>query len=94
VVLMGLAVLLPFFLPWLDRCRVKSIRYRSWVYKVALMTFAVTFVALGYLALQPAAGIYPTLSLFFTALYFAFFFLMPFYTRIEKTKPVPTRVTP
>jgi len=93
IALMGSAVMLLFFLPWLDRCRVKSIRYRSWVYKVALMVFAITFVALGYLGLQPASGGVPTLSLVFTILYFAFFLFMPFYTRIEKTKPVPTRVT-
>ena len=49
--------------------------------------------ALGYLGLQPATGTVPTLSLVFTILYFAFFLFMPFYTRIEKTKPVPTRVT-
>jgi ubiquinol-cytochrome c reductase cytochrome b subunit len=50
-------------------------------------------VTLGYLGLQPATGAVPTLSLVFTILYFAFFLFMPFYTRIEKTKPVPTRVT-
>jgi ubiquinol-cytochrome c reductase cytochrome b subunit len=93
VSLMGLAVLLPFFLPWLDRCRVKSVRYRSWIFKTALGVFAFSFVMLGYLALQPATGIYPALSLVFTVLYFAFFLLMPFYTQYEKTKPVPTRVT-
>jgi ubiquinol-cytochrome c reductase cytochrome b subunit len=92
VALMGAAVLLPFFLPWLDRCRVKSIRYRGWTWKVALAIFAVTFVALGYLGLQPALGNIPTYCLIFTILYFAFFALMPFYTRVEKTKPVPTRV--
>ena len=42
---------------------------------------------------KPVAGLVPTLSLVFTILYFAFFLFMPFYTRIEKTKPVPTRVT-
>ncbi len=94
VAFMGSAVLLPFFLPWLDRCRVKSIRYRGWMYKVALMAFAVTFVSLGYLGIQqPTAGVV-VLCQIFTALYFAFFVLMPFYSRIEKTKPVPTRVTP
>jgi ubiquinol-cytochrome c reductase cytochrome b subunit len=92
VALMGSAVLLLFFLPWLDRCRVKSIRYRSWIFKLALTGFAITFVALGYLGLQPATGAVPRLSLIFTILYFAFFALMPFYTRNEKTKPVPTRV--
>ena len=93
VVLMGLAVLLPFFLPWLDRCRVKSIRYRGWMYKLALGAFAVSFLALGYLGLQPATGVFTVLSRVFTVLYFAFFVLMPFYSRMEKTKPVPTRVT-
>ena len=94
VMLMGSAVLLPFFLPWLDRCSVKSIRYRGGIYKVALGMFAVTFLVLGYLGLQPATGVYTLLSRVFTILYFAFFVLMPFYTRIEKIKPVPTRVTP
>jgi ubiquinol-cytochrome c reductase cytochrome b subunit len=93
VALMGLAVALPFFLPWLDRCRVKSIRYRSGFYKIALMTFAFTFVALGYLGLQPPTTLVARLSLTFTILYFAFFVVMPFYTAREKTKPVPTRVT-
>jgi ubiquinol-cytochrome c reductase cytochrome b subunit len=94
VALMGAAVMVLFFLPWLDRCRVKSIRYRSWITKVGLMVFAVTFVTLGYLGLQPATGMVPTLSLVFTVIYFLFFAVMPFYTRTEKTKPVPTRVTP
>jgi ubiquinol-cytochrome c reductase cytochrome b subunit len=93
VVLMATAVLFPFFLPWLDRCRVKSIRYRGWFYKVALGVFAVSFLALGYLGLQPATGVYTVLSRVFTILYFTFFVLMPFYSRMEKTKPVPTRVT-
>ncbi len=93
VVLMGTAVLLPFFLPWLDRCRVKSIRYRGTVYKVALMVFAVSFIGLGYCGLQkPTETIYLFCRIF-TILYFAFFVLMPFYSRHEKTKPVPTRVT-
>ncbi|MEO8464902.1 MAG: cytochrome bc complex cytochrome b subunit [Gammaproteobacteria bacterium] len=94
VVLMGSAVMLPFFLPWLDRCRVKSIRYRGTAYKVALMVFAVAFIGLGYCGLQrPTETIYLFCRIF-TILYFAFFVLMPFYSRHEKTKPVPTRVTP
>ena len=94
VVLMGGAVVLPFFLPWLDRCRVKSIRYRGLVYKVALMVFAVAFIGLGYCGLQkPTETIYLFCRIF-TILYFAFFISMPFYSRHEKTKPVPTRVTP
>ena len=93
VVLMGTAVLLPFFLPWLDRCRVKSIRYRSWIYKTALGLFAVSFIALGYLGLQTPTPLFTMLSRVFSVIYFSFFILMPYYSSIETTKPVPTRVT-
>jgi ubiquinol-cytochrome c reductase cytochrome b subunit len=86
------AVLLFVFLPWLDRCSVKSIRYRGWQYKVALFSFVVSFVVLGYLGMQPATGVYILLARIFTIIYFAFFLLMPFYTKLEKTKPVPHRV--
>ena len=92
VILMGAAVLLPLFLPWLDRCKVKSIRYRGAIYKGALAAFVVSFLVLGYLGVQPATGLYTMLSRIFTVVYFAFFLLMPFYTKIEKTKPVPERV--
>lgn len=93
VILMGSAVMLPVFLPWLDRCRVKSIRYRSGFYKFALTAFVISFVVLGYIGLQPPTPEYATLAKIFAGIYFAFFILMPFYTAHEKTKPVPTRVT-
>ncbi|MEM1173219.1 MAG: cytochrome bc complex cytochrome b subunit [Pseudomonadota bacterium] len=92
VLLMGAAVVVPLFLPWLDRSRVKSIRYRGWMYKTALTLFVISFVILGWLGLQPAEGIYVRMTQFFTILYFAYFLLMPYYTSIDKTKPVPDRV--
>ena len=92
VVLMGAAVLLPLFLPWLDRCKVRSIRYRGAIYKGALAAFVISFLALGYLGYQPATGLYTMLTRVFSVIYFAFFLLMPFYTKMEKTKPVPERV--
>ena len=92
VVLMGGAIVVLFLLPWLDRCEVKSIRYRGWTYKVWLAAFAVSFVALGWLGMLPAEGLYTALARIFTAIYFAFFLLMPIYTAREKTKPVPDRV--
>ncbi|NCF16026.1 MAG: cytochrome b [Gammaproteobacteria bacterium] len=91
-ILFGLSVLLPVFLPWLDRCRVRSIRYRGWMYKTALSIFVVTFLTLGWLGLQPATETYVLLARIFSVLYFAFFLLMPFYTAADKTKPVPDRV--
>jgi ubiquinol-cytochrome c reductase cytochrome b subunit len=90
--LMLAAIVLLFLLPWLDRCRVKSIRYRGWTHKLALGTFVVSFLALGYLGLQPATPGAVLAARFFAALYFAFFLLMPFYTRAERTRPVPERV--
>jgi ubiquinol-cytochrome c reductase cytochrome b subunit len=91
-ILFGLSVILPLFLPWLDRARVKSIRYRGWIYKSALTVFVITFVTLGWLGTQPAEPVYVLAAQFFAVLYFMFFLLMPYYTTIDKTKPVPDRV--
>ena len=91
-ILMGAAVLLPVFLPWLDRARVRSIRYRGWIYKSALSSFAISFLVLGWLGTMPAEGIYTIAARLFATLYFAFFLLMPYYTAVDKTKPVPERV--
>jgi ubiquinol-cytochrome c reductase cytochrome b subunit len=91
--LMFSSVLVWLFLPWLDRSPVKSIRYKGWMSKLALTVFAISFVALGYLGLQPAEGIYVFYARLFAVLYFAFFILMPVYTKLEQTKPVPERLT-
>jgi ubiquinol-cytochrome c reductase cytochrome b subunit len=93
VVVMGGAIAILFVLPWLDRSPVKSIRYKGMMSKVALAVFAVSFVILGYLGVVASTPERTLVAQICTALYFAFFFLMPFYTRMEKTKPVPERVT-
>jgi ubiquinol-cytochrome c reductase cytochrome b subunit len=93
VLLMGTAVLSFFFVPWLDRSRVKSIRYRGWLYRGFLFAFALSFLALGYLGLKPATPTYTNAARIFTVVYFAFFILMPWYTKADQTKPVPERVT-
>jgi ubiquinol-cytochrome c reductase cytochrome b subunit len=80
------------FLPWLDKARVRSIRYRGWIYKTALSLFVVTFLTLGWLGTQPATEAYVLMARVFSVLYFLFFLLMPWYTSIDKTKPVPERV--
>lgn len=93
VIVMFASILIMFFLPWLDRSPVKSIRYKGPLFKIALATFAITFVVLAYLGLQPATPTKTLLAQVFTGLYFAFFLLMPVYSKIDKTKPVPERVT-
>ena len=108
VAVMGAATLILFALPWLDRGKVKSVRYRGPIYKYFLTAFVISFLVLGYLGVVPTTvwGQLPkTLPLIggldvativarvLTAVYFAFFILMPWYTAIDKEKPEPTRVT-
>jgi ubiquinol-cytochrome c reductase cytochrome b subunit len=93
VLVMAAAILLLFFLPWLDRSPVKSIRYKGPITKFMLGLFAVSFVVLAVCGLKPPQGIYPWLARIFTFTYFAFFLLMPWYSRFDRTKPVPERVT-
>ena len=93
VILMGAAIVVLFLLPWLDRGRVRSIRYRGPIYTAAIVVFVISFVALGYLGTQPASGVYVTLARIFSILYFAFFLLMPWYSSMDRTKPVPERLT-
>jgi ubiquinol-cytochrome c reductase cytochrome b subunit len=93
VIGMGGAIVVLFLLPWLDRNPVRSIRYRGGIYKKALLLFVISFLALGYLGTQPATPLMTNIARLFTAIYFGFFLLMPIYTRWEKTKPVPERVT-
>lgn len=82
-----------FLLPWLDRSPIKSIRYRGSIFKKALALFVVSFIALGYLGTQPATPTLTQFARFFSLIYFGFFLLMPIYTRWEKAKPVPKRLT-
>jgi ubiquinol-cytochrome c reductase cytochrome b subunit len=93
VIVMGAAIAILFVLPWLDRSPVRSIRYRGWMSRFALGVFALSFIALGILGAMPVSPVAAWLARLFTALYFLYFILMPFFTKYEKTKPVPTRVT-
>jgi ubiquinol-cytochrome c reductase cytochrome b subunit len=93
VMAMGAAIAMLFVLPWLDRSPVKSMRYKGWMSRVGLLVFCLSFLALGVLGLVSPTPVRTLLAQLCTALYFAGFILMPFYTRIEQTKPVPDRVT-
>ena len=101
------AIAIMFVLPWLDRSKVKSWRYKGCLTKIALYSLAISFLLLGYLGAIPAGGYFldvlihhkiswlenNDMSQYLTVVYFAFFVLMPIYTSIEKTKPEPDRVT-
>ena len=93
VVLMGAATLVFFLLPWLDQSPVKSIRYKGPLVKVALALFVIAFLVLGYLGTLSVTEGRTIAAQVFTLIYFAFFLLMPWYTRLDKTRPEPERVT-
>ncbi len=93
VIAMGGAIGILFLLPWLDRSPVRSIRYRGGFFKKALLLFVISFLGLGYLGTQPATPGATLVARILTAIYFGFFLLMPLYTRWEKAKPIPERVT-
>ncbi len=92
VVVMGGAVVILFFLPWLDHCEVKSIRYKPEWHKIMYGIFVVNFVVLAYLGVQPPSPIGERVSQVGTLFYFGFFLLMPWWSKIGQTKVVPERV--
>jgi ubiquinol-cytochrome c reductase cytochrome b subunit len=105
VVAMGVSVMVLFLLPWLDRSAVKSIRYRGMYFKVALTAFVIVFLVLGYLGTETItvwgqfggwlgnADRATVVARICTVIYFLFFILMPWYTKVDKNKPEPERVT-
>jgi ubiquinol-cytochrome c reductase cytochrome b subunit len=93
VVVMGGAVVILFFLPWLDHSPVKSIRYRPGWHKIVYGIFVINFVILAYLGVQPPSDIGQRVAQVGTLLYFGFFLLMPWWSRLGECKPVPERVT-
>jgi ubiquinol-cytochrome c reductase cytochrome b subunit len=93
VVMMGAATLVFFLMPWLDLSPVKSIRYKGPIYRTALSIFVVVFIVLGYYGTQTVTPAGTLISQIGTLIYFAFFLLMPWYSVMDKTLPVPDRVT-
>jgi ubiquinol-cytochrome c reductase cytochrome b subunit len=92
VVLMGLSVVIFFALPWIDQAPVKSMRYRPGWHLGLLVAFAVVVVVLGYLGTQAPTPTFTYVAQVGTLLYFAFFLLMPWWSRAGTCKPVPDRV--
>ena len=92
VLVMGGAVIILFFLPWLDNSEVKSIRYRPGWNKILYGIFVINFLILGYLGVQPPSAIGERVSQVGTLFYFGFFLLMPWWSRLGTFKRVPDRV--
>jgi len=89
VLLMGAAILILFFLPWLDSHKTRSAKYRP-MYKMFFWVFLIDCLILGWVGGKPAEGTYVTISRVAAAYYFGFFLLiMPWLSRVEKTRPEP-----
>ncbi len=93
VIVMGAATMIFFLLPWLDRSKVRSLRYRGWISKMMVTLFCMCFVLLGWLGLQAGSEMQTLIARICTVFYFGFFITMPVWTSLDKTKPVPERVT-
>lgn len=93
VILMGLSIVVLFLLPWLDRCNVRSFRYRSKLHLLNIIQFVICFVILGVLGTLPSTPVLTLLAQICSFGYFAFFVLLFFYSKNERTKPLPERVT-
>jgi len=92
LIVMAGAIAILFVVPWLDRSKVNSIRYKGIFSKIAISLFAISFLTLGYLGTVPVTELRTLMSVICTAIYFLFFFLMPIYTSLESTKQPPQRL--
>jgi len=92
LIVMAGAIAILFVVPWLDRSKVNSIRYKGIFSKIAISLFAISFLTLGYLGTVPVTELRTLMSVICTVIYFLFFFLMPIYTSLESTKQPPERL--
>ena len=92
-IFMFAAIIVLALLPWLDRCKVRSVRYRSTLHKVNLVNFVISFVVLGVLGVLPATPTYTRIAQIATFFYFLHFVLLWWYSKNEKTKPLPVRLS-
>ena len=93
IILMGGSVAIICLLPWLDRSPVKSIRYKGPYFKTAMVLFVISVLVLGWLGTKTPTPLYTTLAQIFTVVYFAFFLLMPWYSKLDKCKLEPKRLS-
>ncbi|MEK9654712.1 MAG: cytochrome b N-terminal domain-containing protein, partial [Halieaceae bacterium] len=92
-VFFAISVVIPFALPWLDRNPVRSWRYRGMLNRVMLLVFVASFIILGVLGVKSPTPERTLLAQICTIFYFFFFLAMPWWSRMDRTKPEPDRVT-
>ena len=77
---MAMSIVVLFFMPWIDSNPIKSIRYRSMLFRINLFVFVIGFLILGYLGVKAPTPLYSALALRFSEMYFIFFALLYFYS--------------
>ena len=93
VALMFAALMILFFLPWLDRSKIRSCSYRP-IYKWFMILFFINFFILSYVGLKPAEGLYLLIARIGLVYYFGFFLIItPFIHRIEKPDKLPASIS-
>jgi ubiquinol-cytochrome c reductase cytochrome b subunit len=92
-VAMFVAIVLLALLPWIDRCKVRSVRYRSTLHKLNLTNFVISFIVLGVMGVLPATPTYTLIAQIASVAYYSFFIALFVYSKNEKTKPLPVRLS-
>jgi ubiquinol-cytochrome c reductase cytochrome b subunit len=92
ILCMQAAIVLLFFVPWLDKSKVRSMRYKGIFSRISLALFVLSVLLLGYLGTAPVTPAKLILARIGTVVYFAYFILMPFYSRFETSRQVPARI--
>ena len=76
VLAMGASIFILFFMPWIDKNPIKSVRYRSTLHKLNLAVFVIVFIYLGYLGTVSVTSFRTEMAVRFSELYFLFFFIL------------------
>ena len=93
VIVLVSSIVVLLFIPWLDRSKVKSARYRP-LYKLFFWLFIADVVFLGWLGSQPISNATILSAQIATAYYFVFFLvIMPFLPKLERNLTVPKSIT-
>ena len=92
VLMMFGAIILLFFLPYLDRSPIRSGAYRP-LFKKFFYVFVINFIFLGWLGKSPAEGWYIWASRITTFYYYAYFLIiLPNLPKFEKPLPLPKSI--
>ncbi|MBA2709897.1 MAG: cytochrome b N-terminal domain-containing protein [Tatlockia sp.] len=92
VMAMSSAALIFLLMPWLDKSPARSMRYKGAFSRFALVVLVISFTGLGYLGMANITPFKQLLARIFTLLYFSYFFMMPIYTRYERSSSLPERI--